>query len=60
MGCDTTTTEEGMALLDARHSAWPELPYDAWADICTTSQLGTQIVGKIRLSKSTWLNHSWQ
>jgi len=38
---------------------WPELPYAAWKDTCATLQLWTQIVGKIRLSESPWLNHSW-
>jgi hypothetical protein len=38
---------------------WPELPYVAWKDTCATLQLWTQIVGKIRLAKSPWLNHSW-
>src|SRR4051794_413042 len=41
------------------HSAWPELPYPAWADSCATLQLMTQIVGKIRLAQTPWLNHSW-
>jgi hypothetical protein len=40
--------------------AWPELPYAAWRDTCATLQLWTQIVGKIRLAKTPWLNHSWQ
>ncbi len=40
-------------------SAWPELPYAAWADTCATLQLWTQIVGKTRLSLTPWLNHSW-
>jgi hypothetical protein len=40
-------------------SAWPELPYPAWADSCATLQLMTQIVGKIRLARTPWLNHSW-
>jgi hypothetical protein len=40
-------------------SGWPELPYAAWRDSCETLQLWTQIVGKIRLAKSPWLNHSW-
>jgi len=48
-----------MAELGAHHSAWPELPYTRWSDTCTTLHLWTQIVGKIRLSKSTWVNHSW-
>jgi hypothetical protein len=38
---------------------WPELPYAAWRDTCATLQLWTQIVGKIRLSNTPWLNHSW-
>jgi hypothetical protein len=38
---------------------WPELPYPAWRDTCATLQLWTQIVGKIRLALTPWLNHSW-
>jgi hypothetical protein len=38
---------------------WPELPYAAWRASAETLQLWTQIVGKIRLSKTPWLNHSW-
>ena len=41
------------------HAPWPELPTAAWRDTCATLQLWTQIVGKIRLTKSPWLNHSW-
>jgi hypothetical protein len=40
-------------------SPWPELSTAAWRDTCATVQLWTQIVGKIRLAKSPWLNHSW-
>ncbi|HEY1311481.1 MAG TPA: DUF5996 family protein [Pseudolabrys sp.] len=40
-------------------AAWPELPYTAWADTAATLQLWTQIVGKIRLKLTPWLNHSW-
>jgi hypothetical protein len=40
-------------------AAWPELPYAAWKDTCATLQLWTQIVGKIRLVRTPWLNHSW-
>ena len=39
--------------------AWPELPFGAWRDTCATLQLWTQIVGKIRLKQTPWLNHSW-
>src|SRR5216683_767517 len=38
---------------------WPELPTAAWRDTCATVQLWTQIAGKIRLTRSPWLNHSW-
>jgi len=39
---------------------WPELPYAAWRDTCSTLHLWTQIVGKIRLARAPWLNHGWQ
>jgi hypothetical protein len=38
---------------------WPELPYEAWKDTCSTLQLWTQIVGKTRVALTPWLNHSW-
>ena len=38
---------------------WPELQAAAWRDTYATVQLWTQIVGKIRLTKAPWLNHSW-
>ncbi|HEY2398792.1 MAG TPA: DUF5996 family protein [Steroidobacteraceae bacterium] len=40
-------------------TVWPELPYPAWRDTQATLQLWTQIVGKIRLTQTPWLNHSW-
>src|SRR3982075_3638469 len=39
--------------------AWPELPTAAWRDTSETLHLWTQIVGKIRLARTPWLNHSW-
>ncbi len=39
--------------------AWPALPYPAWSATATTLQLWTQIVGKVRLALTPWLNHSW-
>jgi hypothetical protein len=39
---------------------WPELDYRSWRDTAVTLQLWTQIVGKIRLALTPWLNHSWQ
>ena len=38
---------------------WPDLQYDKLKDTIATVQLWTQIVGKIRLAKMPWLNHSW-
>ena len=38
---------------------WPSLPLERWQDTCTTLHLWTQIVGKIRLALTPWVNHSW-
>jgi len=38
---------------------WPALPYADWRDTLATLHMWTQIVGKIRLTQSPWLNHSW-
>src|ERR1700733_6227899 len=38
---------------------WPELEYDAWKDTRDTLHLWTQVIGKIRLMQTPWLNHSW-
>jgi len=43
-----------------RNEAWPALPFAEWHETSATLQLWTQIVGKIRLSQTPWLNHSWQ
>jgi hypothetical protein len=48
-----------MGNLQPDHNRWPELPYAAWRDSCATLHLWTQIVGKIRLARTPWLNHSW-
>ena len=40
-------------------TAWPELPTEEWRETYATLHSWTQIVGKIRLTKSPWLNHSW-
>jgi hypothetical protein len=39
--------------------SWPEPPTAAWRDTCATLHLWTQVIGKIRLVRSPWLNHSW-
>src|ERR1700738_1597470 len=50
----------GVAMIDNRHASWPELPLNSWRDTYATLQLWTQIIGKIRLTLTPWLNHSWQ
>ncbi len=39
--------------------AWPDLPYPQWKDTYATLHLWSQIIGKVRLSLTPWLNHSW-
>ncbi|MFI4937392.1 MAG: DUF5996 family protein [Candidatus Berkiellales bacterium] len=39
---------------------WPDLNYHQWKSTCETLHRWIQIVGKIRLSKSPWVNHGWQ
>jgi Family of unknown function (DUF5996) len=39
---------------------WPELGYPGWRATIATLQLWTQVIGKIRLSLTPWVNHSWQ
>ncbi len=38
---------------------WPDIPYPAWRATCTTLHMWLQIVGKYRLARTPWLNHSW-
>ncbi|MGE4340637.1 MAG: DUF5996 family protein, partial [Pigmentiphaga sp.] len=43
----------------SRTEPWPSLPLEAWRDTYATVHLWTQIVGKIRLAQSPWINHAW-
>ena len=38
---------------------WPELPWDAWKASCDTLHLWTQVVGKVKLALSPFLNEWW-
>src|SRR5437667_10992398 len=38
---------------------WPSLPLEDWKDTYATLHRWAQIVGKIRLARSPWINHSW-
>jgi hypothetical protein len=44
---------------NALQASWPELPTAAWRETYETLHMWTQIVGKIRLARTPWLNHSW-
>jgi hypothetical protein len=44
---------------DSTNPAWPALPYEAWQETRATLHLWTQVLGKIRLVQTPWLNHSW-
>jgi len=38
---------------------WPNLPLAAWQETYGMLHLWSQIVGKIRLARTPWFNHSW-
>jgi hypothetical protein len=42
------------------NTLWPELDYANWRHTAATLQLWTQIVGKVRLALTPWVNHAWQ
>jgi Family of unknown function (DUF5996) len=46
--------------MDDAVTVWPHLPYASWRETAATLQLWTQIVGKVRLTLTPWLNHGWQ
>lgn len=43
----------------AASADWPALPYGEWKDTLATLHMWCQMVGKIRLAQSAWINHSW-
>ncbi len=43
----------------SKSTDWPELAFADWSDTAASLQLWTQVVGKIRLVRSPWTNHSW-
>jgi hypothetical protein len=50
---------ESRRSLDMTRDAWPDLPLDDWAPTRDTLHLWTQVVGKVRLVQTPWINHSW-
>src|ERR1041385_5118255 len=45
--------------MPASEEIWPALPYAEWKATAKTLHMWTQIVGKIRLALTPWINHSW-
>lgn len=41
------------------NETWPELDFLSWRETCAALHLYTQIVGKYRLAREPWVNHSW-
>jgi hypothetical protein len=46
--------------MDHAGAVWPDLTYSTWRDTVATLHLWTQVVGKIRLTLTPWVNHGWQ
>ncbi|RZM99462.1 hypothetical protein CWO91_35935 [Bradyrhizobium genosp. SA-3] len=38
---------------------WPDIPFEKWRETCSALHMYSQIVGKYRLARTPWLNHSW-
>ena len=43
----------------AAPGGWPELDFRTLAPTAETLRLMTQVVGKVRLARTPWVNHSW-
>jgi hypothetical protein len=43
----------------ASDEIWPSLPFAEWKETAKTLHMWTQIVGKVRLALTPWMNHSW-
>jgi hypothetical protein len=46
--------------MDSAVKIWPHLSYPTWRTTLTTLQLWAQVIGKVRLTLTPWINHSWQ
>src|SRR6266571_3163989 len=42
-----------------RDASWSDLPFNEWQATAETLHMWTQIVGKVRLTLTPWINHSW-
>jgi hypothetical protein len=41
------------------NATWPDIPFKEWHETCAALHLYCQIVGKYRLARTPWVNHSW-
>jgi len=48
-----------MSKHDASANDWPSIPFAEWQTTAAALHLYLQIVGKYRLARSPWVNHSW-
>src|ERR1051326_8166835 len=48
-----------LAARDARDDVWPSLPYRDWTTTLTTLHMWTQIIGKVKLELTPFLNDWW-
>ena len=44
---------------DVNNEDWPPIPFADWQPTAAALHLYLQIVGKYRLARSPWVNHSW-
>jgi len=48
-----------MPAVNSGSDVWPALPFAPWEDTAATLHMWAQIVGKVRLALTPWINHSW-
>jgi hypothetical protein len=48
-----------MSAPETERDQWPSLPLEDWSETFATLHLWLQIVGKVRLVQSPWINHAW-
>ncbi len=46
--------------MDRNADIWPDISYPGWRTTVATLHMWTQVIGKVRLSLTPWINHSWQ
>ncbi len=44
---------------ERNQKTWPDIPYSPWRSTCSALHLYSQIIGKYRLARTPWVNHSW-